>query len=466
MSWRSGSEEEGYPAEGMEVGGGRAHRNPLLIFGIAIFAAVAFYLALVVATQADHIFLPGNELNLPGLSRLPGVDAGNPEAATIEERLNILVMGLDRRVDDPEDSPTRTDSMFVVSIDPYSKTAGVFSIPRDLWLEIPDGQGGYFKNRINVAYEYGPIKKYPGGGPGLAEATVEHNFGIKIDHYVVLDFVDFMELVEAVGGIDVEVQDYIVDPSYCVTAACTDREVIVFEPGLEHMDGERALAYARIRYGSSDLDRIERQQQVIRAAVDKALSAELLMPNRAVSIFNKFRDAVDTDVSVFKVPGLALLARDIPPENITTISLAPAVQDAWVGDAQVLLADWDKVEELKQEIFFDGRLRSEAAFVEVQNGTGAPDLAASVADYLASRGLPDTDVTISDASDGLYHQETLIYDLAGKKYTAEKLAEWLSLPDSQIREVATGVVSPVATSSADIVVVLGADAQIPENSEG
>jgi LCP family protein required for cell wall assembly len=450
----------------MEVAGGRAHRNPLLIFGIAIFAALAFYLALVVATQADHIFLPGNELNLPGLNKLPGVDAGNPEAATIEERLNILVMGLDRRVDDPADSPTRTDSMFVVSIDPFSKTAGVFSIPRDLWVEIPDGQGGYFKNRINVAYEYGPIKKYPGGAPGLAEATVEHNFGIKIDHYVVLDFVDFMELVDAVGGIDVEVEDYIVDPSYCVTAQCVDREVVVFEPGLEHMDGERALAYARIRYGSSDLQRIERQQQVIRAAVDKALSAELLMPNRAVSIFNKFRDAVDTDVSVFKVPGLALLASDIPPENITTVSLAPAVQDAWVGDAQVLLADWDKVEELKQEIFFDGRLRSEGAFVEVQNGTGAPDLAASAADYLASRGLPETDVTIGDASDGLYHQETLIYDLAGKQYTAEKLAEWLSLPDSQIREVATGETTPVATSSADIVVVLGADAQIPESSEG
>ncbi|MCJ7509994.1 MAG: hypothetical protein MUP14_03800, partial [Dehalococcoidia bacterium] len=137
MSWRSGFDEEGHPAEGMKVGGGEAHRNPLLIFGIAIFAAAAFYLALVVATQADHIFLPGNELNLPGLNKLPGVDAGNPEAATIEERINILVMGLDRRVDDPPDSPTRTDSMFVVSIDPFSKTAGVFSIPRDLWVEIP-----------------------------------------------------------------------------------------------------------------------------------------------------------------------------------------------------------------------------------------------------------------------------------------------------------------------------------------
>jgi LCP family protein required for cell wall assembly len=463
VSQRFDSEEEGHPAEGMGAVRGRAQRRPLLIFGIAIFAAAAFYLALIVATQADDIFLPGNELNLPGLNRLPGVDSGNPEAASIEERINILVMGLDRRVDEPKDSPTRTDSMFVVSIDPYSKTAGVFSIPRDLWVEIPVREGGYFQNRINVAYEYGPIRKYPGGGPGLAVATVEHNFGIEIDHYMVLDFVDFMELVDTVGGIDVEVEDYIIDPSYCLTASCDDRQIIVFEPGVEHMDGERALAYARVRYGSGDLQRIERQQQVIRAAVDAALDAKLLMPNRAVSIYNKFRDAVNTDVSVFKVPGLALLAKDIPLENITTISLASAVQDAMVGDAQVLIADWDEVEVLKRQIFFDGRLRSEGAFVELQNGTGAPGLATGVVNYLASRGLPQTDVTISDASDSLYHQETLIYDLAGKEYTAKKLAEWLGLPDSRIREVETDEETPIPTSPADILVILGADAQVPES---
>ena len=463
MSQHSGSEEEGHPAEGLEAARGRAQRKPLLIFGIAIFAAAAFYLALIVATQADDIFLPGNEFNLPGLNRLPGIDSGNPEAASIEERINILVMGLDRRTDEPKDFPTRTDTMFVVSVDPYSKTAGVFSIPRDLWVEIPDGQGGYFRDRINVAYEYGPIKKYPGGGPSLAVATVEHNFDIEIDHYMVLDFVGFMELVDTVDGIDVEVEDYIVDPSYCLTASCDDRQILVFEPGVEHMDGERALAYARVRYGSGDLQRIERQQEVIRAAIDAALDAKMLMPNRAVSIYNNFRDAVKTDVSVFKVPGLALLAKEIPPENITTISLASAVQDAMIGGAEVLVADWDKVEVLKRQIFFDGRLRSEGAFVEVQNGTGAPGLATSVMNYLADRGLPQTDIAIGDASDGLYHQETLIYDLAGKKYTAEKLAEWLGLPNGRIREVATEESTSIPTSPADIVVVLGADAQIPES---
>jgi len=423
----------------MEASRGGVQRNPLLIFGIAIFAAVAFYMALIVATQADDILLPGNELNLPGLGRLPGIDSGDPGAASIEERINVLVMGLDRRIDEPEDNPTRTDTMFVVSIDPYSKTAGVFSIPRDLWVEIPDGQGGYMKDRINVAYEYGPIRKYPGGGPGLAVATVEHNFDIEIDHYVVLD-----KPGPPPGN-------------------CDDRQIIVFEPGLEHMDGERTLAYVRVRYGASDLRRIERQQDVMRAAVDAVLNAEMLMPNRAVSIYNKFRDAVDTDISVFKVPGLALLAKDIPPENITTVSLASAVEDTFVGDAQVLVADWDKVGVLKRQIFFDGRLRAEGAFVEVQNGNGTPGLATSIIDYLASRGLPETDTTISDASDGLYHQETLIYDLAGKKYTAEKLAEWLGLPDSRIREVGADESTPTPTSAADIVIVLGADAQIPES---
>ncbi len=447
----------------MEAAKGRAQRNPLLIFGVAIFAAAAFYLALIVATQADDILLPGNELNLPGLNRLPGIDSGNPDAASIEERINILVMGLDRRTDEPKDFPTRTDTMFVVSIDPYSKTAGVFSIPRDLWVEIPDQQGGFMKDRINVAYEYGPIRKYPGGGPGLAVATVEHNFDIEIDHYLVLDFGGFMELVDAVDGIDVEVENYIFDPSYCLTASCVDREILVFEPGLEHMDGERALAYARVRYGSGDLQRIERQQEVIRAAVDAALNAKLLMPNRAVSIYNKFRDAVNTDVSVFKVPGLALLVKDIPPENITTISLASAVQDAVIGGAQVLVADWDEVEALKRQIFFDGHLQSEGAFVEVQNGTGAPGLATSVVNYLAGRGLPQTDIAISDANDGLYHEETLIYDLAGKGYTAKKLAEWLGLPNSRIQEVGADEFTPDPTSSADIVIVLGADAQVPES---
>jgi LCP family protein required for cell wall assembly len=462
MDLRRGFEREDRPPE--ERGRGRGQWSPLLVFGIALFAAATFYFALIVATQADKFFLPGNEIDLPGLNQLPGVDSGQPAAASIEERINILVMGLDRRVDEPKGNPTRTDTMFVVTIDPYSKTAGVFSIPRDLWVEIPDGQGGYFKNRINVAYEYGPLKNYPGGGPGLAIDTIEHNFDMKIDHYVVLDFVGFMELVDAVGGIDVDVKDVVWDPSYCNTTDCSDRKEVYFEPGLQHMDGELALQYVRVRYGSDDLKRIERQQDVIRATLDAALNAQLLIPNRAVSIYDKFRDAVETDISAFKVPGLALLAQDIPPENITNISLASAVQEGYAGDAAVLFPMWDQIEVLKAQLFFDGQLRSEAAFVEVQNGTQTPGLATSVMDYLTKQGFPEADLTIGNATDGLDHQQTLIYDLAGKPYTAKKLAAWLGVPTSSVEEVRADTTAvPIPASAADIVVVLGADARVPES---
>ena len=462
MSLRRGFEREDYPPE--ETRRGKGQWSPLLVFGIALFAAATFYFALIVATQADKFFLPGNELDLPGLNQLPGVDNGQPAAASVEQRINILVMGLDRRVDEPKGDPTRTDTMFVVTIDPYSKTAGVFSIPRDLWVEIPDGEGDYFKERINVAYEYGPLKNYPGGGPGLAIDTIEHNFDMKIDHYVVLDFVGFMELVDAVGGIDVDVKDVVWDPSYCNTTDCSDLTEVYFEPGLQHMDGELALQYVRVRYGSNDLKRIERQQDVIRATLNAALSAQLLIPSRAVSIYDKFRDAVDTDISAFKVPGLALLAQEIPPENITNISLASAVQGGYAGDAAVLFPIWDQIEVLKAQLFFDGQLRSEAAFVEVQNGTQTPGLATSVMDYLTKQGFPEADLTIGNATDGLDHQQTLIYDLAGKPYTAKKLAAWLGVPATRVEEVRADTTPvPVPNSAADIVVVLGTDARIPQS---
>jgi hypothetical protein len=103
--------------------------------------------------------------------------------------------------------------------------------------------------------------------------------------------------------------------------------------------------------------------------------------------------------------------------------------------------------------------------VEVQNGTQTPGLATSVMDYLTKQGFPETDLTIANATDGIDHQQTLIYDLAGKPYTAKKLAAWLGLPDSSVHEVrAEDVAStPPTESAADILVVLGSDARIPES---
>src|SRR4030042_2394195 len=110
MDLRRGFDREDFPPDEGERTGGRGPWSPLLVFGIALFAAAAFYFALIVATQADKFLLPGNEIDLP--VSLPGIDNGQPAAASIEERINILVMGLDRRADEPKGDPPRPATMF------------------------------------------------------------------------------------------------------------------------------------------------------------------------------------------------------------------------------------------------------------------------------------------------------------------------------------------------------------------
>lgn len=454
---RGPPEEPPAPAKGRRY-------SPFIVFAIAAFAVAALYLLLVVITQADRIFFPGNEIK-PGLLAkfLPGVDSGeNPEAADIDQRINILVLGLDRLTDEPSYLPTRTDTTFVLTVDQFSKTAGILSIPRDLLVEIPNGQGGYLQNRINVAYAYGETQiDYPGGGPGLAMATVEHNFGIPIDHYVVLDFNAFIALIDEIGGIDIEVPEYVADFRYRDCLACP---IVSYEfyPGPQHMDGRSALAYARIREGSSDLDRIERQQLVMQAAVEKALSINLFLPTAALSLYRKYKSAVDTDISDFQIPGLAQLGKDIGSQRLRMVSLRDAVRiEVLPSGAAVLVADWAKVELLKGQIFQDGRLQAEAARIQVQNGSGEPGLATAFADFLAREGFPSELVQIADVSDGQFHAVTKIYDLNGKHYTAEKLAEWLRLNQDHIVKGDDPEAGPFLGLGIDIIIVLGADADLP-----
>ena len=442
-----------------DVPGGRRF-NPLLILGIALFAVAAFYVLLIVVTMADDIFFPGNEIKI-GI-KLPGVDSGeNPEVADIDERINILFLGLDRKVGVPEHTAARTDSVFVLTIDPFSKTAGVFSIPRDLALEIPDGSGGYITNRINVAWEMGEFTYdgYPGGGPGLAMDTIEHNFDIPIDHYVILDFADFKDLIDEVGGVDIDVPEYVADYSYSDCVGCPPYAV-EFVPGMEHMDGQTALAYARIRKGSNDFKRIERQQLVIQATAKKALSLDLFVsPSEPLDLYSKYKDAVETDISDLLIPGLAKLAQQVSSDNLNMVSIASATYPCGSGCiGAMLLADWDKVEELKAQVFGDGRIQAEEALVELQNATEEPGLAEEFAGFLRKQGIPAEDLLLGDAAS--VYSRSLIVDRGGKEYTAKKLAEWLNLPSDRIVAASDPEARAFADATGDIIVVLGSDARL------
>ena len=459
------------PAE--EIGTGRRRFSLPIIAGIVAFGLLSSYASLVVAFQVIPVIFPGRQPDL-GVQILPAVDTNTPEHANIEERINILMLGLDLRTDEPENTPSRTDSVMVLTMDPFSKTGGAFSIPRDTWVEIPDGYGdsecaefdapstcGYIQDRINTVYERGEYtyKGYDGGGAGLVKDTIKHNFDIPIDNYVVLNFENFMELIDELGGIEIDVPEYAYDPSYADCMSCPHYPVEFLE-GPEQMDGERALAYARIRASDNDFKRIERQQLVLKAVARKAADLGTVFSN-PLNLYKKYNDAVKTDISELQIPGLADLARQIGPDNIRTVSMADATYPCDYCPGAVLLYNQAKMERLRDQVFGEFQL-DDGATVAILNGTEVPDLAAYLASLLQSQGITSDRLRTDELKNGPLFERTVIVDLDGKSKTVDKLREWLKLPASRVETTADPEAEEFIDGDADVVVVLGSDVDLTE----
>jgi LCP family protein required for cell wall assembly len=427
-----------------------------MILGIVALAAGAFYTALVVATQIDHVFFPGKEIRLgKTLSTLPGIESGS--AATSEDptgrRINVLVMGLDRRPTDG-DAPSRSDTMFVMSIDPVTKTARGLAMPRDLWVDIPLGKGQVVQDRINTAYAY--------GGVDAVKATVEKLLGINVDYYVMIDFEGFKQIINLLGGVDVHVPDGlgVDDPYYSETERLGDYYPCVFPPGDYHMDGSQALCYSRVRRNSDDRERIIRQQTVIYAVIDKAAQLDMLSSAKnIVNLWKRYKDTVKTDISDLQIAGFADLAVHVDRDNIAIQSLGAVTTPYTIPQtgAQVLLPSQEGIKEMVQAFLSDGKLQAEAATVEVLDGTGVDGQAGKALDLFASLGIPQSSLTVEKASSPT--STTQVINFSGKDYTASRLAGALNLPASSVRP-GTAADESLRTNNADIVVVLGADAKL------
>jgi LCP family protein required for cell wall assembly len=426
------------------------------VLGILLLAGGAFYSALVVATQIDHIFFPEGQLNLGGLSRLPGIDKGSDSSAIGGGRINFLVMGMDRRPSEGPNAPARTDTMFVVTIDPSSSSARGLAIPRDLWVEIP----GYYSERVNAAYVIGEIERHPGGGPALAKETVEKLLGIKIHHYVAIDFDGFKQIIDLLGGIEVDVPTAVYDPTYSDTELLGDYYPCIFEVGRHQMNGTDALCYARTRRNSDDRDRIQRQQRIIFAVMDKASQLGFLSdPRNVVNLWNRYKGAVQTDVNDLQIPGLARLGARINPENVAFLTLAAAVTPYQTPlGAAILLPSEAGIKVIVEALFADHRLDQEAAVIEIQNGTAKEGQATKAVEFLSGLGIPTSKMTPTNAA-GSNYSRTEIVDFSGKRYTAERIAGWLGIPLDRIR-AGTANDADLRKTDADIVVILGTDAQL------
>ena len=264
-----------------------------------------------------------------------GAPAGVPLLPIGEDTLVIALLGIDSG---RTSNVWRTDSIMLLFIEQGAKRVGILSVPRDLWVYIPDH--GY--GRINTVDALGEQAKRVGGGLALLDRTLRYNLGVPIDHYVRIDFDGFVRIIDAVGGVTVDVEipiaDIFPDP------LAPDGEFRMDLPaGPQHMDGRTALAYCRSRLSTSDFDRARRQQEVVMALWKQAFTVETLA--QAPHLWATFRDVFETDLVRAEVVRLAHLVYGIESQHVRSARLDAATVRAWTTPrgAQVLLPQTETI---------------------------------------------------------------------------------------------------------------------------
>jgi polyisoprenyl-teichoic acid--peptidoglycan teichoic acid transferase len=416
----------------------------------------------VVNTQGTPIanVPPTPEIAVPDV-QYPQWDGGS--------RINIVFFGLRGTNTDISqgDCPHCTDTIMVLTVDPVTKTAGMLSIPRDMWVNIP----GFGYSRINTAWTDGEGAKLPGGGPGLAMKTVSQFIGVPIQYYIQVDFGTFVSFINEIGGIDVyydQPATLTLDPlgngkDHFKVTCC----------GLRHMDGQRALAFARCRdqsQGCSDGDtgRAKRQQEVIIAIRNKVFSPEYFgkLMTQAPQLYNIFSSGIHTNMTLADALKLAPLAKDISLDKIKQ----GVIGNDMVSFANVTLGGQpasiykpipDKIRVLRDEIFTSGGptspiaqgdpvtlMKADAARIRVTNNTYTADLDGRTGNYLNSQGMQ---VTERGTPTGASNQTVLIV-YSAKLYALRYLINIFGITSSnQI------IFKPDPSSSVDIEIRIGND---------
>ncbi len=280
--------------------------------GRRVLVVLAVVVSLLVAVGGAVVFQLSQTVgnNIP---RVPGVFKQLPANARPADQpaTTFLIVGSDSRSPDPttgtaapagaQAGSARSDVIMLASVAADRTSAAVVSIPRDSWVTIP----GHGQNKINASYAF--------GGPSLLTQTVESLTGVRVNHFAIVDFAGFQALVDAVGGIDVEV------------AQTTSDRGVTFRRGMNHLDGADALVYVRQRHGlpNGDLDRAHREQNALKAWLSKAVaSGALSNPIETYRLLDAMKESVSLDDTLSNngVASLALSARGLQASAITYLN--------------------------------------------------------------------------------------------------------------------------------------------------
>ncbi|MBI2798080.1 LCP family protein [Candidatus Saccharibacteria bacterium] len=415
----------------------------LTVFLVLLAAAIAY--AIYALLQVSKI-----STNPFNFGKLKGENEG---------RVNILLLG----VGDPgHDGEQLSDTNMVMSVNTKSNPVQVslISIPRDTRVYIP-GQG-YAK--INQANSY--------GGPQLAEQTVSETLGIPIQYYVTANFTGLKQAVDAVGGVDIRNNDSLSDPEY----PCDNNQWRTcgfnLKPGDYRMDGTTALKYARCRKGTcgDDYGRAARQQQVLQAMREKALSLQTLSnPAKVTNLINTVGNNVKTDLSLNNMMRLRDLTKDVKTSDLISVVFSTKPngflkQDPYSSDLLPVAGNFDNIQAFVKDIFSLGPVWKEESNATIKNGTTTVGLALKLKSRIDADGDIVTIESVGNASSKDATATQIIDYTGGQKPNTAAYLE---------KMVGTGVKvsqppEPVKNPTVDFEVILGSDyaqAQKPTTNE-
>jgi LCP family protein required for cell wall assembly len=391
------------------------------------------------------------------------VRSNPPVAVPLLGGVNVLIVGVDERRDNPQEG-VRSDTLIVAHIDSPGRWVSLLSVPRDTLVDLDDAGPAKINAAYNQGYataedRYGAGTTARQGGMALAADTIERLLdesgrALRIHYIAQVNFEGFAGIIDALGGITIDVPKYILDEEYPTEDFQTMR--VEFQPGVQRMDGTRALQYARTRHADSDFDRGARQQQVIQAIIAElrqrgSIGLMLATPR----LLDGLGDTVATTMP-FDRPdvllALALLGSGMNPGEIGQVRLSPESDPNVQQNADFsLIWSSDGLRTAVDSLLTRPTEAAENASVQVFNAAGVVGLAGRVSGELEQAGftvLPADNAPASDTA------QTVVYNITGKPRTSRRLAETLR---ADLRQGAPEGIG----SRADIVVVLGRNAAGP-----
>ena len=327
----------------------------VLLLTLVMHAVPAWYatlaidtLSTVAADTADPA--TGDSGAREGFEPLPP-PSEQPEV-TRGERVNILLVGVDFA---PGRTTDLTDTMLIVSLDPDTGRTSMLSVPRDLYgAPLPDGREWDAKLNSLMASASNNPAEFPLGGPGTLKATISELLDVPIHYFAAINIIGFKQAVDAIGGVDITNERLIDDPTYW-----NEFDVhtgFYLEPGVYHMDGSTAVAFARSRHGAGDSDftRSDRQQQLLAAIADKLTAGNLILS--LPSLLDAVKNTIATDVPESRLPEMAAALQEADTSAIQRAVIQPPLvtpsSDPVSG--YILIPDIEGIRQLAEELLGDG----------------------------------------------------------------------------------------------------------------